>query len=177
MRIMLIGLIGALPVAGCGAGTVPADEIDDDPQICEDCDPDEGWVLISAEDLDHNDVLDDPATLNMEFSQRESNVGQLGWHLSLGWEAGTNPSFKVTPDELQDMLASRGHNDIDVDDIKCVRWNVTYQDGWLCEGNDYTTHKADLQADTYLNWSGVAWEIETWSDPGGNGCSALACLP
>lgn len=163
MRTMLIGLFGAMSLAGCAAATVPVDG------DCEDCQPDDEWVLLVAEDRDQR------ATLTIEFLERKEQVGQIGWHLTL--DCPDVVELYKTPNELQEVLDDRGY-DIDVDSIKCVRWNVNYTDGRdLCEGNDNTPYDADLIADTDLNWSGYSWEVGIWSDPGGNGCSAVACSP
>lgn len=163
MRMLIYGLFGAMSLTGCGDGTV---SMEDD---CDDCESgaDDEWVLLVAEDRDQS------ATLTIEFSERENQIGQLGWHLTL--DCPDVVELNETPDELQEMLDDRGY-DIDVDNIECVRWNVNYQDGrFLCEGNAYTTYEADLITDTYFNWSGEAWSIDLWSEPSGEGCSALAC--
>lgn len=132
---------------------------------CEDCEDE--WILIVAEDRDQS------ATLTVEFSEREDQVGELGWHLTL--DCPDRVELETTPEDLQDTLNDRGYNLV-VDNIECFRWNVNYQDGrYLCEGNDNTAYDADLITDTYLNWSGETWEVTTWSDPGGEGCSARAC--
>lgn len=157
MRNLLIGLFGAISITGCGAGAL---EVDNDQ-------PDDEWVLLVAEDLDQS------ATLTVEFTERESQVGQIGWHLTL--DCPDVVELYTTPDELQNMLDDRGY-DIVVDNIECVRWNVNYADGRdLCEGNDNTANHADIITETYFNWSGETWNVDTWSDPNGYGCSAVAC--
>ncbi|MBI5794661.1 hypothetical protein HZA87_06330 [Candidatus Uhrbacteria bacterium] len=159
MRFLLMSVL----MAGCVG--FQTDEREDNE--CQDCD--DKWILIVAEDLDQS------ATLTVEFAERESQVGQLGWHLTL--DCPDVVELYTSPDELQDMLDDRGYNVI-VDNTECIRWNVNYQDGRaLCEGNDNTPYEADLITDTDLNWSGETWEVDTWSDPSGAGCSALACLP
>lgn len=160
MRMLICRLFGAMSLTGCVAGSVPTD-------CGEDCQPDDEWVLLVAEDRDQS------ATLTIEFLEREEQVGQVGWHLSL--DCPDVVELYTTHDELQDMLDDRDH-DVIVDDIQCVRWNVNYTDGHdLCEGNDNTPDEAELIAETYFNWSGESWKIGTWSDPGGQGCSVVAC--
>lgn len=163
MRNMLIpGLLGVLTLTGCATGAL---ETDND---CEDCpSSDDEWILLVAEDRDQG------ATLTIEFLERESQVGQIGWHLTL--DCPDVVELYETPDELQNMLDDRGYN-VDVENVDCVRWNVNYADGrFLCEGNDNTPYAPDLLAYTKLNWLGNKWYVDTWSDPGGEGCSAVAC--
>ncbi|MBI4437370.1 hypothetical protein HY631_00235 [Candidatus Uhrbacteria bacterium] len=158
MRLMLISAL----LAGCAI-----DNAHDQDDGCWDCQPGDEWILLVADDLDQE------ATLTVEFAQRESQVGQLGWHLTL--DCPDVVEFYTTPDELQNTLNDRGYN-IVVDNVECVRWNVNYDNGRdLCEGNDNTPYDADLIAETYFNWSGERWEVNTWSDPSGEGCSAVAC--
>ena len=156
MRMLIPGLIGTLFLTGCQVGVLTSD--------CDDCNPDAQRILLVAEDRGQS------ATLTVEFNERESQVGQLGWHLTLDY-----PELDMTLDELQDMLDDRGYN-VEVDNIECIRWNANYADGrYLCEGNDNTPYDADLIDETSLDWSDDHWNIDTWSDPSGQGCSAVAC--
>jgi hypothetical protein len=168
----LTGLFGVFSLAGCGEGSLLVDCEDCEEESnneCSDCTPDDEWILLVAEDRDQS------ATLTIEFLERENQVGQIGWHLTM--DCPDVVQLNKTPDELQDVLDDRDYN-ITVDNIECVRWSVTYADGhWLCEGNDYTPYDAELITQTYFNWSGVRWDTDTWSDPEGVGCSAVACLP
>jgi hypothetical protein len=169
MRMLLIGLFGVYSLAGCGEGSVLVDceDCEESRNECSDCDPNDEWILLVAEDRDQS------ATLTIEFLEQENQVGQIGWHLTM--DCPDVVELNKTPDELQDMLDDRDYNVV-VDNIECVRWNVIYADGhWLCEGNDNTPYDAELITQTYFNWSGVSWSVDTWSDPEGDGCSAVAC--
>ncbi len=118
-------------------------------------------------------ALTTQATLRIEVLERQSEMGLHGWHIEDEESFQDEVSFVSNPEELQDILNDRGYNVI-VEGVQCLRWMVNYDNGrHICEGNG---DSAQLTTETGATLFGQELDVWTWSDPGGAGCSAAACL-
>ncbi|NQV88997.1 MAG: hypothetical protein HQ488_01605 [Parcubacteria group bacterium] len=159
---MLLALMG-LTLTACAPDLVGTSDGDPDtPAPNGDSDTFEVWA----------DALTDSALLTMEFAERESDVGLLGWHIVDEESFEGEVLFQADLSDLQDILDDRGYTVV-VSNVQCVRWNVNYDSGRdLCEGNGAS---ADTIAESGANWLGEELDVWLWSDPGGEGCSLVTC--
>jgi hypothetical protein len=123
--------------------------------------------------IEGDNPFDDPATLFLEFTEEGKDVGDAGWHLELAYDHDI--SFDATGDELQDMLTDAGHSVI-YSRVECIRLQVELhgpdENRYACEGSH---DDATLVLDLDVEWGGVDQDLDTWSDPYGNGCSPSFC--